>query len=243
MNLLLDLGNTRLKWGLHDGAAWLERGAADYDRLDGFAERVGAASGLVRAVGTNVAGRAAAATVAARLPTGLPLEWSRPSRAQCGVHNGYLDEKQLGADRWAALIGARHAHAGETLVVMAGTATTVDLLGADGRFRGGLILPGLGLMRRSLARDTADLPFADGAYEAFPRRTEDAIVSGCLEAQIGAIERLFARLEADAERLCLLGGGAAPAIAPWLSIPFRQVDNLVLDGLAQIAAERANIST
>ena len=172
----------------------------------------------------------------------VTLHWNRPARLQCGVRNGYLDEAQLGADRWAALIGARLVHPGAALVVMAGTATTVDLLTADGDFLGGLILPGLALMRRSLARDTADLPFADGAFDAFPRRTEDAIVSGCLEAQAGAIERMFVRLTAEHDALCLLGGGAAAAIAPHLSIPLRQVDNLVLDGLAQIAAERANIT-
>ncbi len=242
MNLLLDLGNTRLKWGVHDGLEWLERGACEYAELAALGERLAGRAGITRAVGTNVAGAAAAGAVAAVLPGHVPLSWNRPQVAQCGVRNGYLNVAQLGADRWAALIGARRAHRGPALVVMAGTATTVDLLAADGQFLGGLILPGLVLMRRSLARDTADLPFADGVYETFPRRTEDAIVSGCLEAQAGAIERMFGRLPAGADAVCLLGGGAAPAIAPRLTVPFRQVDNLVLDGLAQIAAERANIT-
>lgn len=242
MNLLLDLGNTRLKWGVHDGRDWVERGALGYGQLDDFARRLGGMTGLGRALGSNVAGEEAARRVHAALPAGLPLHWNRPVEVQCGVRNGYLRAGQLGADRWAALIGARRVHRGGALVVMAGTATTVDVLGADGGFRGGLILPGLALMRRSLARDTADLPFADGVHEALPRRTEDAIVSGCLEAQAGAIERMFARLAAEPSPVCLLGGGAAAAIAPLLAIPLRQLDNLVLEGLAQIASDRANIT-
>jgi len=242
VKLLLDLGNTRLKWGLHDGRRWLAQAAIEYDRLDGLAADVLALARPTAAVGSNVAGPHAAARVAAALPPGLEVSWNLPRERQCGVTNGYLRAAQLGADRWAALIGAHGLHQGVTLAVMAGTATTVDALDAAGRFRGGLILPGLGLMRRSLARDTADLPFADGHVEAYPRRTEDAIVSGCLEAQVGAIERMFHRLATGEEALCLLSGGAAGAIAPHLSVPCRQIDNLVLEGLARIAADRANIT-
>ncbi len=107
-----------------------------------------------------------------------------------GVVNGYDNPAQLGADRWAALIGARGLHAGPALVVMAGTATTVDCLDAQGVFRGGLILPGLDLMRRSLARNTAGLPEACGGYRVLPTNTDDAIVSGCIAATVGAIERM-----------------------------------------------------
>ncbi len=242
MNLLLDVGNTRLKWGLHDGRRWLAREAFEYEDLDRLAAGILALARPSAALGSNVAGADRAAQVAAALPPGLALAWNLPRERQCGVSNGYLRAGQLGADRWAALIGARGLHPGAALVVMAGTATTVDVLDAAGCFRGGLILPGLGLMRRSLARDTADLPFADGHVEHFPRRTEDAIVSGCLEAQVGAIERMFGRLDAGQDPLCLLGGGAAEAIAPHLSVRCRRVDNLVLDGLARIAADRANIT-
>jgi len=242
VNLLLDLGNTRLKWGLHDGRHWLARQTSEYDRLDRLAAAILSVAAPTAVLGSNVAGAERAEQVAAALPSGLAVAWNLPRERQCGVTNGYLRVGQLGADRWAALIGAHGLHPGAALVVMAGTATTVDVLDAGGLFRGGLILPGLGLMRRSLARDTADLPFADGHVEDFPQRTEDAIVSGCLEAQVGAIERMFGRLDAAEDPLCLLGGGAAEAIAPHLSVRCRRVDNLVLDGLARIAADRANIT-
>ena len=118
---------------------------------------------------------------------------------------------------------------------MAGTATTIDTLDAGGRFRGGLILPGLDLMRRALARDTAALPLASGEHEAYPRNTDDAIISGCLEAQLGAIERAFMRIAGAPDSLCLLSGGAAQMLAPQLNIPHRLIDNLVLEGLARQA--------
>ena len=160
---------------------------------------------------------------------------STGAAAAGGVVNLYKEPARLGVDRWCALIGARSLVSGPCLVVMAGTATTIDTLDGEGRFCGGLILPGLELMRRSLARDTAALPLAAGRHAPWPRCTDDAITSGCLEAQAGAIERAFARLPGNAS--CLLSGGAAGAIAEHLGVPHRQVGNLVLDGLLELAGE------
>ena len=139
----------------------------------------------------------------------------------------------LGVDRWCALIGARGITSAPCVVVLAVTATTIDTVAGAGRLLGGLILPGLELMRRSLARDTAALPLATGHYATHPRCTDDAIVSGCLEAQCGAIERACARLGGDAH--CLLSGGAAGVIGEHLKVPHRLVDNLVLEGQLRLA--------
>ena len=117
---------------------------------------------------------------------------------------------------------------------MAGTATTIDTLDAEGRFLGGDILPGIGLMLRSLAHGTAGLPFAEGHYTSLPRCTDDAIVSGVIEAQAGAIERVHARLAAAGGN-CLMSGGYAEQIAPHLVIPYRLAPNLPLEGLKQLA--------
>ena len=165
----------------------------------------------------------------------VAARWIRAEAKQCGVQNGYREPARLGADRWAALIGARSLHGGGCVVVMAGTATTVDRLDADGRFRGGLILPGVALMKKALASNTADLPLATGRWTPEPVATDDAIESGCIEAQLGAIERMHARMSGDA--LCMLSGGAAESLAPLLNIPVRVVDNLVLEGLVRIASE------
>jgi type III pantothenate kinase len=154
------------------------------------------------------------------------------------VRNSYDLPERLGADRWAALIGARGQLSTACLVVCAGTATTVDWLDAGGTFRGGLILPGVDLMRASLARNTAQLPLADGHFRYEPRNTMDAIVSGCMHAQVGAIERMFAKIAAEPGAVCLLTGGAAQSIVPLLNIPFRLTENLILDGLARFGASQ-----
>jgi type III pantothenate kinase len=232
--LCLDCGNTRLKWALREGGAWLAQGAPPLTQLDNLtvdAERI---------VACNVAGargREAIEALAARLS--VTVEWVRARPAQCGVTNGYEQPEQLGADRWAALIGAHSLHVGACLVVNAGTATTVDVLSADGMFRGGLILPGVAMMREALVANTADLPVAAGEYRDLPRNTFDAIASGCVNATVGAIRRMFVQVAGDTGAICLLSGGAAPAIAAHLDLPLRLVDNLVLEGLARVAGEPA----
>ena len=153
---------------------------------------------------------------------------------QCGVKNGYQDPAQLGADRWAGLIGAHRLHEGACLVVNAGTATTIDVLDAGGVFQGGVILPGVYLMRRALAGNTAQLLLTAGEYKALPRNTADAIASGCLLASAAAIERMFVRVSGQSGAVCLLSGGAADSLSPLLDIPLLRIDNLVLEGLACI---------
>lgn len=110
--------------------------------------------------------------------------WLRSSASACGVRNAYEQPERLGADWWAALIGARGQLVSDCLVVCAGTATTVERLDASGEFRGGRFLPGVDLMRASLARNTAQLPLAEGEFRMAPRNTMDAIVSGCLSWQL-----------------------------------------------------------
>jgi type III pantothenate kinase len=230
MILCLDAGNSRLKYGLFDGSGWRMQGALNHAAFDKLVAELPAKP--TRIVACNVAGdaiRLRIEALASRL--GLPLAWLTGSAAACGVSNGYDNPGQLGADRWAALIAARGLHAGPAVVVMAGTATTIDALDDNGLFRGGLILPGLALMRAALAHNTADLPHAAGHYRPLPTNTDDAIVSGAIHATLGAVERLHATLGDDA--LCLLSGGAAAELAPHLKVSHRLIENLVLEGLAR----------
>lgn len=236
MILAVDCGNSRLKWGLHDRGGWLKAGSVPLSRLanlKGTWRKLPPADKIVVA---NVAGQSARRRIedafSRRGPTPL---WATAKRHECGVSNAYGRPAQLGADRWAALIGAWSMFRGPCLVVAAGTATTVDLLGSDGGFAGGMILPGIELMKRSLAGNTAGLAHARGRFSEAPRNTADAIESGCLLAQAGAIERAFATMESGAT--CVLAGGAAGRIAPHLRIPVRLVDKLVLEGLVRIADE------
>lgn len=238
MIFAIDCGNTRLKWGVHDGAGWRALGLLEYADLPGLADLIRAQPGIDRAVVANVAGpQVGDAVLSALTLLGTPHVWVKSQPAQCGVRNLYDNPAQLGADRWAALIGARTLHAGACLVVCAGTATTVDVLDDEGNFQGGLILPGVALMVRALAGNTAQLPLAEGKFAGLPRNTADAIVSGCLHAQAGAIERIFEQVAAYAAATCLVGGGAAAQLCDLLRIPKRQVDTLVLEGLARIGRE------
>jgi len=250
MILAIDCGNTRAKWGLRDVPApgteardrrdsepqpWHARGARALAELGCLESDWSQIAQPTRIAVANVAGAPARRTLerALRRFEAEPL-WVTAQASQCGVTNGYANPSQLGADRWAALIGAWHLHRGPSLVVTAGTATTVDMLSSSGLFRGGLIMPGIDLMKKALAENTAGLRLAGGEYAEEPRNTADAIESGCAHAQAGAIERMFAKLESGA--VCFLSGGAAQKIAGRLNIPLRVVENLALEGLAQIVA-------
>jgi len=236
MILAVDCGNSRLKWGLHEKGRWRQTGTmavSELARLENAWKRLLPADQVIVA---NVAGR----SVRKRLETlfarrSIVPTWVKAKRRECGVTNAYGRPDRLGADRWAALIGAWSILGGPCLVVTAGTATTVDILRGDGRFVGGAILPGLDLMKRSLARNTAGLPLARGRFSAEPRNTADAIETGCLLAQAGAIERAFATVGQGAA--CVLAGGAARRIVRHLGIPVRLVENLVLEGLVRIAED------
>ena len=239
MIVCLDSGNSRIKWGVHDGRCWLAQGAVAHPDVEQLAALVAAWPQPERVMLANVAGANAAAKIRQHLAAWAPLisEVAASERA-AGVTNGYAQPQRLGVDRWCALIGARCLVDSAAVVVMAGTATTIDSLDAAGHFLGGLILPGVDLMLRSLARETAGLPFAAGQHQAWPQCTDDAIVSGALEAQAGAIERAWQRLAA-ADKSCLLSGGNAARLGELLRIPHRQVDNLPLEGLRVIALQGA----
>jgi type III pantothenate kinase len=235
--LAVDAGNTRIKWGLAKGAQWRALGAAAVDEFERHAEETWPPLPAPECIAVaNVAGAAVLARLQrlfAQRFAEVPVTWLRAVRAAGGVTNGYDDPAQLGVDRWAALVAARARHAGDCLVVMAGTATTIDRLDASGAFRGGMILPGLDLMKRALATGTAGLPLAQGTYRDEPRNTSDAIESGCLAAQAGAIERAYARLPAGSP--CFLSGGGARTLAPVLAFTPREVEHLVLEGVLRLA--------
>jgi len=236
--LCLDCGNTRLKWGLNEHGRWLAQGALPLAEIGRLPRVLEALSRPRRAIACNVAGALAGEAIeAVAAVLAVPLLWAGSRAEQCGVKNSYEDPGRLGADRWAALVGARAQHQSACLVVNAGTATTIDVLDAAGVFQGGLILPGIDLMRAALAGNTAQLPLAAGEFKVLPRNTEDAIVSGCLQATAGAIERMFAPLLDQPGAVCLLSGGAAENLAPLLGIPCLGSDNLVIQGLARIDRE------
>lgn len=229
-----------MKWGVSDGRGWKARGAVPTAEAHSIGAAWPSLEGVKRATASNVAGVLVAQDLErACRERGIAFTIIRSQEKQLGVANGYRDPEQLGADRWAALIGAHHAHPGHKLVVTAGTALTIDALAGDGRFLGGLIVPGAALMRRSLDRGTAGLRLAEGRYVEFPASTADAITTGAIDACTGAITRVAARMGAQgcAPARIVLSGGAAEEIAPHLPMAHAFHENLVLDGLLLIARE------
>ncbi|MBL8346727.1 MAG: type III pantothenate kinase [Rubrivivax sp.] len=253
--LAIDVGNTRLKWALYDaprpGATLLQQGAVFLETIDELAD--GDWKALpepASMLGSIVAGDAVRRRVEEQMVSWeIEPHWVVPAASEGGLVNGYDHPHRLGADRWVALAGARQralsaaGSAGATraaLVVMVGTAVTVDALDASGRFLGGLILPGFGLMLRALEMGTAGLRVPTGEVVAFPTNTSDALMSGGTNAIAGAIERQYRRLRSRAghEPLLLISGGAAVKVGPTLDLVFETVDTLIFEGLLHLQAGR-----
>lgn len=245
MLLLVDAGNTRVKWAVTaPGAApgaWVTSGGVEHAGIDSLGE-AWRAHDVGTVLASNVAGPAMRERLQALLPD-VPVSWFAARAELAGMRNAYRNPAQLGCDRFAAALGARTLAPGQALIVATcGTATTIDAVSTGGDFLGGMIAPGLGLMASSLARNTAQLPqvVAGGPLPSgFADNTDDAILSGCLSAQAGAIERACATHRAD---LCIISGGAARYIAPLLTVANRMVDNIVLIGL-QTAAHASDSTT
>lgn len=232
MYLLIDAGNTRLKYACHDGLLWRHQCATTLDAFTGFDLPDGFRAR--HCVIANVAGAHMAEKLRAALTAlDCSVEWLQASITRCGVRNAYHDTASLGVDRWAAAIAAWQFIGQECLIVSAGTATTIDYLSAEGVFQGGCILPGLSTMLESLPRNTAGLPLAQGQWQMPPRNTHDAITTGCLLAQTGAILQMAARLAPAAP--ILLTGGNAERLLPHLGPRAQIQPGLILDGLLCIA--------
>jgi type III pantothenate kinase len=233
-----------MKWGLAGPHGWMALGVIPNAEIGTLALRDWhSLARPLRAVGVNVAGEAARVRVEAQLTRWrLVPQWLVATDAACGVTNRYARPAQLGADRWASLVAARQRSIATDLfppacvVVNAGTAVTIDSLDAEGVFRGGLILPGMRLMLRTLAENTAALKAPPGEFREFPDNTPDALYSGAMQAVCGAIEQMRRQIDTNpAQVRVYLAGGAASEIAPHLNPPVEVVDNLVLEGVLTLA--------
>lgn len=255
MTLLIDVGNSAIKWAQQgaDGGLrnpqWLwHRNVSNVDGqlLERWRGQVQAGDAVV-ACNVAAAGVAAAVEKAAHALQLRAVRWLQSQARFDGpfaLINGYANPLQLGADRWHCMLGACAITRASVVVVNAGTATTVDCIDAEhlphgkpsGKFVGGVIAPGMRLMLDSLEQGAAGLPAAAGAAADFPNNTDAAIITGVLDAQIGLIERVWRRFAArlhTAEPGLILTGGNAPELLNRLSIKTARIeDNLVLRGLA-----------
>jgi len=255
--LAIDVGNTRLKWTLYEqpvpGAAVLASGAEFLEQIDGLAENAWARLPEPQTMlGCIVASEAVRHRVQDQLLELWSLEprWVVASEVEAGIVNGYDVPSRLGADRWVAMIGARQhmlRHNGNAarpkpmVVVMVGTAVTVEAVDSSGKFLGGLILAGHGIMLRAVESGTSGLHVPTGEVREFPTNTSDALTSGGTYAIAGAVERMARHLaqRCGQEPMCIMTGGAGWKMLPFMSRPFELVENLIFDGLLIIAQERA----
>ncbi|VWX60429.1 Type III pantothenate kinase [Burkholderiales bacterium 8X] len=250
--LAIDIGNTRLKWALYEAArpdaGLIASGAEFLDHIERLPEEAwrdlpSPTSMLGCVVAGDAVRRRAEEQVVERFD--CTPRWVVASAAEAGVTNGYDHPTRLGPDRWVAMIGARHrmlaqGPARPMVVVMIGTAVTVEAVDADGRFLGGLILPGHGIMLRALESGTAGLHVPTGEVRAFPTNTSDALTSGGTFAIAGAVDRMVQHLSAHCGQppACFMTGGAGWKMLPSMNGSFELVEGLIMDGLLVMAEAR-----
>ena len=244
MLLVLDIGNTRLKWAGFDGERIVTRGAMFVAEIEHFVERAGIALDRpTQVVGSHVANLASKERVERQFAAlGIRIYWIASTANACGVKNGYDDPTRLGTDRWAAVIAAWHRGLAPCVVACAGTALTVDQLDERGNYLGGAIVAGYHAMLGGLAGNTAALSVDAGDWTAQPTNTRDALATGAIDAMVGAIEhghqRLSQRLRergvTPAPRI-VLTGGSAYRLLQHLADGNTVIDSLVLEGVRLLA--------
>lgn len=248
--LLFDAGNSRCKWVWVENGIWLRQGVlgnTDTAAWQGLKDTFSRLESPQKILVSNVAGSAIEQRLRALCAVwSCTVEFMVAQAEQCGVRNSYEQAAQLGSDRWVELIAAWQRVHGACLVVSCGTATTVDALSGTGEFLGGLILPGMELMQRSLLDNTArlgqEVAWGNGAVRDFPCNTADAIASGVMRATIAVIQHQYALLAAQCGVHCIVTGGAANSLMPHLGLAAEQVDNLVLHGM-QIIGQNCSSTT
>lgn len=237
--LLLDGGNSKLKWAWVQNGIFVQTGRAAYSDLRELStqwKKYG--SPVIRIIGSAVCGRTKQALVEKQLEQ--PIQWLSSMSSAMGIYNHYQKISEHGADRWFNVLGARRFTDKACVVVSCGTAVTVDALTTDNHYLGGSILPGFHLMRESLAKHTAHLNCRLGKVYPFATSTSNALASGILDSVCGAVvlmhQRLSMRLNHDPVDVILTGGGAT-RLAQGLPKQFlldnhiEIVDNLVIHGL------------
>ena len=247
MILLLDVGNSRVKWGTLEDGALTHRGVTAHDK-DNLRSLVGNDLGENpapdRIIVANVAGKkfSDAFDQSTEAAWGIKAEYVVPARSAFGVINAYHEPERLGVDRWAAMIAARHAYKGALCVVDCGTALTLDVLAANGQHLGGLIIPGLAMMQSSLLEQTTGISInmeslPGDTSAVLPADTHDAVHTGALYASIATIDRVTEDMmdALGTEMTGVISGGAVPQLLPLLKKNFIHEPDLVLKGLAVIA--------
>ncbi len=239
--LAIDSGNSYVKWGMFNHGQWLAQGSVFYDKVPSLRCEFNELLVPEKVVISHVAREITKKQICDLFSNWSvkPL-WIHSRFYQCGVTNGYSDPFQLGSDRWAALIAAWQIQQQACLVVNIGTAVTVDALSDNGKYLGGIILPGIQLMLKSLQLGTQIINAGLRKYEDFPVDTNSAIKSGVIHSLVGAIERMYNLLSLQLNHPvvnCIISGGDSTLLLPHIKIPVKAINYLVLEGLVVIAED------
>jgi len=247
--LLVDIGNTRVKWAtLRGGRQGRMHAAAHEGSGLALRELVRSSPRAVhRVLVVSVVDESLSHVLdaAARRRFGVTPEYIRSTSRAHGVTNSYRDAWRLGADRWVSAVGAHALAPGHTVVIAnAGTALTIDAVSASGRHRGGAIIPGPATMVESLLSGTHGIRrrAAGGramANTLFATDTASALAAGSMFAAAAFVDRALAEAQRELKGrpLLILTGGAASDLQRYLKCPSRLVPDLVLRGLAVFAAD------
>lgn len=240
MNLVIDLGNTRLKWAVMSNGNLIKGDALNNQQLNrhnlgNIWQSIATPRCLaISCVSANEL-LEQVQSVALELWPNVEITLVKSQAQAFGVVNAYQQPEKLGVDRWLALVAARHLYSLPVCIADCGTAITVDLMDAQGKHQGGLISPGLTLMKQALAHGTEALQFNQSCYDIGPANfTEAAIYNGTLFAAVGLIESVLMKQPGNTH--LILTGGDAELIAQQLNIQPIVDGDLVLRGLAIVLA-------
>lgn len=245
MVALFDLGNSRVKWTMRNAAGVTRAGALSHDAA-GFGTALRAQLRGLPAVERVLVASVAGARTLALVQEIVREIWHadcvvlQSQAEQCGVQNAYRQPAQLGVDRWLALIAAWNRLRRPVCVVDAGTAVTVDVVAADGRHRGGLIVPGFDLACALLESRTAGIRAGEGSpAPALGDSTASCVANGALLGVLGMVNRALDIMGAECEGdgVLVVTGGSAPALLPHLPRDARHVPDLVFEGMELVDRE------
>ncbi len=235
--LLLDAGNTRLKWAVIENRKWLAQGHAPYSDLSALTPVL--EQHAVCYIASVVRTQHEVQITALLAFYSISPIWLTTESTFSDVKNTYLSTRQLGVDRWMGLLASRQRSQVATLVVSVGTAMTVDALSEEGEFLGGIIVPGMVMMQRALQQGTSNVAEVSGSCQVFPRTTADAVQSGIIAALCGAIQQQFEHLTEVAGKPphVILTGGDAEILLPYLDLQVELAPLLVLEGMERVTRE------
>jgi type III pantothenate kinase len=246
MNLLLDIGNSRIKWCHHDSREnkFVSTGVMLHDKSglnELFYENWGHLTCPDSVLVSNVSGL----DIEIQLDAWIKKVWQVDTvyvktEAQChGVRNAYPDYCKLGVDRWMAIIAAwnRYQNYQDAIcVVDCGTAMTIDGISTTGQHLGGFIMPGYTMMQEALANNTSDINAVKITNTSvdFSNSTEQSVNNGCYLAMLATIDRVVTSMknDYDGQVRCIITGGNAELVINHLTEEFEYEPNLVLHGLA-----------